>query len=329
MELVVANADITQVAADLLVMKHANGFRGADEVVARTIGFTTNVKLGEFEFHSGRGTAATEVLFIGVGPLRSFRYEQIQEFGRRAITLARQHRSLVSHLALTIHGPGYGLDLDQAFLSMIAGLLAELKEAPSRLNLITVADRSEKRCDQLFALLQEHLQEFALTKGTHRNVKLLGNSTAAHETSNSNIVLFGSRAEAKPRLFIAMPFAEEFTDEFEIGFRDAAKASDFICERLDVEHFTGDIMTEIKKRIVESHGVLALLNGHNPNVFLEIGFAFAHNKPTILVAKEGPDLPFDVSGHRCIRYKSITHLREVLTKEIAALKSGGVLVKSA
>jgi hypothetical protein len=64
-------------------------------------------------------------------------------------------------------------------------------------------------------------------------------------------------------------------------------------------------------------------------VFLEIGFAFAHNKPTILVAKEGFALPFDVSGHRCIRYKSITQLRDILTREIAALKASGVLVKSA
>lgn len=328
MELVISNANVTQVAADLIVMKHANGFRGADEVVARAVGFTSTVPAGEFAFHNGRGTAANEVLFVGVGPLRSFRYEQIQQFGQRAVALTFQHRPGAQHLVLTIHGPGYGLDLEEAFLSMIAGVIAELKSHQHGIKTISIVDRSDKRCDEIFAVLQKHSQQFGLTAGTHRSFKLIG-AAGQHAEAASNIVQFGSRAEAKPKLFVAMPFAEEFIDEFEIGFREAARASDFICERLDVEHFTGDIVAEIKRRIIESHGVLALLNGHNPNVYLEIGFAFAHNKPTILVAKEGVGLPFDVSGHRCLRYKSIIQLREALAKEIAGLKATGVLVKSA
>lgn len=329
MELVIANADITQVALDILVMKHAEGFRGADEAVARAVGFTSHVRLGDFTFQSGYGTAAHEVLFIGVGPLHSFRYEQIEAFGRRAISLTHQHRNSAKHVGFTIHGPGYGLDLEEAFLSLIAGMIAEVKQTKNKLKRITIVERSPKRCDELFAMLHTRSQEFGLVKGTHRSMKLLEDSVQAAEAQRSNVLHYGSRAETRPRLFVAMPFADEFIDEFEIGFREAAKESDFICERLDVEHFTGDIMAEIKKRIIESHGVLALLNGHNPNVFLEIGFSFAHNKPTILVTKQGDELPFDVSGHRCIRYKSITQLRDTLTKEIAALKSAGVLAKGA
>jgi hypothetical protein len=54
MEIVVANADITQFAADLVVMKHADGFYSS----------------------------------------------------------ARDHNRRIEHLALTIHGPGYGLDIE-------------------------------------------------------------------------------------------------------------------------------------------------------------------------------------------------------------------------
>ena len=125
-----------------------------------------------------------------------------------------------------------------------------------------------------------------------------------------------------------MPFADDYLDEFHIGFCEAAKASSFICERLDLETFTGDIVAEIKKRILSSHGVLALLNGHNPNVFLEIGFALAHNKPVILVAKKETKLPFDVSGQRCILYRNIVDLRDRLTREIANLSAQGLLKAS-
>ena len=85
----------------------------------------------------------------------------------------------------------------------------------------------------------------------------------------------------------------------------------------------------MKKRILTSHGIIALLNGNNPNVFLEIGFAFAHDKPTILVAAEADQLPFDVRGHRCIRYRSIVQLRELLKQEIGALKAQGVFALTA
>ena len=126
-----------------------------------------------------------------------------------------------------------------------------------------------------------------------------------------------------------MPFSDDFIDEFEIGFHEAAKANSFVCERLDLHAFTGDIVTEMKKRIVESHGVIALLNGHNPNVFLEVGFALAYGKPIILIAKEGVVLPFDVRSHRCIRYKNILQLRELLRKEIGILKERGYLTLAA
>jgi len=331
-EITISNINITQIPADLLVLKHADRFYGADKKVAQIVGFDDFVPVGKSRFVSGTGVEASEILFIGVGPLAEFRYERIQEFGTQAIKLARKHPSLVRHLALTIHGPGYGLDAEQSFLSMIAGIVSEWRRVDSSLRKVTVAELSDKRCEQLNRLLQQRLGEFGLTKGQQRDTVIvpdLGNDSTRSSPAASNIIQFGARAEVKPRLFVAMPFADEFIDEFEIGFREAAKSSDYICERLDLESFTGDIVAEIKKRILGSHGIIALLNTHNPNVFLEIGFAWAHSKPTILVAKEDVRLPFDIGGHRCIRYRSINQLRQMLTAEIASLKAQGVLAISA
>jgi hypothetical protein len=330
-EIVISNTNITQVPADLLVLKHADKFHGADKTVARIVGFDDFVPIGKSRFVSGAGVAASEVLFIGVGPLIDFRYERIQGFGAQAIKLARKHHNLIRHLALTIHGPGYGLDPEQSFLSMIAGIVSEWRCVEGSLRTVTVAELSDKRCEQLNRLLQQRLDEFRLTKSQRRDTVMVpdsGNSPAGPSTAESNINQFGARAEVRPRLSAAMPFADEFIDEFEIGFHEAAKSSDYICERLDLESFTGDIVAEIKKRILGSHGIIALLNNHNPNVFLEIGFAWAHSKPIILVAKDGVKLPFDISGHRCIRYRSISQLRQTLTAEIASLKARGVLAIS-
>ena len=108
MEIVISNANITQIQADLLVMKHADGFYGADRQVASIIGFDGSVADGQARFLRGRGLAAPDVVFVGVGRLSGFRYQQIQEFGTRAVKLARTCPNPIRHLALTVHGPGYG-----------------------------------------------------------------------------------------------------------------------------------------------------------------------------------------------------------------------------
>lgn len=61
-----------------------------------------------------------------------------------------------------------------------------------------------------------------------------------------------------------------------------------------------------------------------PNVFLEIGFAWGTGKPTVLIAKKGTSLPFDIRGQKCIQYTSIANLRSLLTTELTLLKVQGV-----
>ncbi len=318
MNINIANTDVIRLSADLLAVKHADGFFGADAAVAKAIGFFGHVEAGQARFVEGKGLAAPEVLFLGVGPLWEFRYERIQEFGARVVKTARQHKRTIRHIGLTIHGPGYGLDPEPSFLSMIAGIVDEWTIDKGNLELITIAERSESRCEIFKNILKEQSEALKALSG---NIPFRAEQFFGQDS-------YGARAEELPRLFTAMPFADEFDDEFYIGFCEAAKANGYICERLDLETFTGDIVTEIKRRITESYGVIALLNNHNPNVFLEIGFAWAQGKPTILVAKEGEKLPFDVSGHKCIRYRNIIQLRKALNSQIAILKTSGVLARS-
>lgn len=60
-----------------------------------------------------------------------------------------------------------------------------------------------------------------------------------------------------------------------------------------------DIINEIKAASI----VIADITPDNPNVFYELGFAHALNKPTIVLSeKQRAKLPFDVSGLRTIFY---------------------------
>ncbi|MEM6548065.1 MAG: hypothetical protein AAF713_10020 [Pseudomonadota bacterium] len=136
---------------------------------------------------------------------------------------------------------------------------------------------------------------------------------------------FGPASEEKPKLFIAMPFADEHRDEYDIAFLEAAHGNGFVCERLDLAQYTGDVVVEIERRIRAADGMIALLNDLNLNVFLEVGYAMALGRPIIFVVRAGTEVPFDIRNHRRIEYTRIAPLRQELTTLLAELKTNGAL----
>ena len=76
----------------------------------------------------------------------------------------------------------------------------------------------------------------------------------------------------------------------------------------------------MKERIDSARLLVADLSTANPNVYLEVGYAWGKGIPTVLVARDTADLRFDVKGQRCLVYKnSIKKLEESLTKELKNL----------
>ena len=82
-----------------------------------------------------------------------------------------------------------------------------------------------------------------------------------------------------------MPFAPEHSDVWEIAIQESCQNAQIVCERVDKQAYVGDILSEVVSRLKIANGVLALLDDANPNVFLEIGFAWGAGKPTVLIAK--------------------------------------------
>jgi len=133
------------------------------------------------------------------------------------------------------------------------------------------------------------------------------------------------KREPQKHLFIAMPFSLEMEDRFFYGMQRSADSTDFACDRVDKDSFTGDILKRIKDGINRSVAVVADLTNSNPNVYLEVGYAWGIQKPTILLIQDGHELCFDVRGQRCLKYSSIRSLEETLTSELKALKAKGVI----
>ena len=122
-----------------------------------------------------------------------------------------------------------------------------------------------------------------------------------------------------------MPFSDDMVDTFGFGIQAPVNIAGYLCERVDLTSFTGDILDRIKSRIETASLVIAELTGANPNVYLEVGYAWGRNRPTLLIAKQGEPLRFDVQGQRCIVYKNITELAKNFKADLASLSQGNMI----
>ena len=108
-------------------------------------------------------------------------------------------------------------------------------------------------------------------------------------------------------------------DHYDYGISNAARKAGFLCERADYAHFTGDVFEWVKSRIDACKAVVADLSYANPNVYLEVGYAWGRKKPTILLLRDGDKLTFDTQGQRCLTYKRIKDVEEALHRELTHL----------
>jgi hypothetical protein len=106
----------------------------------------------------------------------------------------------------------------------------------------------------------------------------------------------------RPRAFVAMEFDEPFNTFYREVIRQQAEASGFDVVRIDEKPGPGIIFQDIQREIEQAEIVIAEITPANPNVFYELGYAHALGKPTILLARRGSELPFDIQSYRVVFY---------------------------
>jgi nucleoside 2-deoxyribosyltransferase len=121
----------------------------------------------------------------------------------------------------------------------------------------------------------------------------------------------------KPFAFVLMPFDDQFSDIYKLGIQAAAKEANVVAERVDEQTFSETILERIYRQIRNADVVIADMTGRNSNVFYEVGYAHAIQKPCILLTRTAEDIPFDLKHHRHIIYgNSIDLLRRKLKAEL-------------
>ena len=104
--------------------------------------------------------APNSVFFIGLPTLNKISYQEIRQFNQKVLSALANSTPGIQHLCLTLHGPGFGLDVQTAFTEEINGLLDSLQTArfPESLKRITIVERDFYRAIAIKKYLQKILR---------------------------------------------------------------------------------------------------------------------------------------------------------------------------
>lgn len=139
--------------------------------------------------------------------------------------------------------------------------------------------------------------------------------------------------------FVIQPFdSGKFDKRFQDIYKPAIEAAGLEAYRVDHDPGVLVPIEAIEKGIRQAAICLADITADNPNVWYELGYAVAAERPVVMVCSEertGRKYPFDIQHRSIIPYSAdspsdFDKLRESLTAKIAAiLKQDAVLDKIA
>jgi hypothetical protein len=100
-----------------------------------------------------------------------------------------------------------------------------------------------------------------------------------------------------------MQFTSEYNDVYQDVVKEVCSGYQLSVLRADEVTGPGFVIADIVQQISAAQLVIADISPANPNVYFEVGYALALGKPTILLARKGTSLPFDVRGFRVLFYE--------------------------
>ena len=141
-----------------------------------------------------------------------------------------------------------------------------------------------------------------------------------------------SARQQRPTCFVIQPFDRgRFDKRYRDALEPALAQAGLAAYRVDKDPNAEVLIDAIEKGIRRAPICLADVTTNNPNVWYELGFAYAAGKPVILTCcdeREG-ELPFDVRHRNVIRYTSesasdFEELKREVTERATALLEGAI-----
>jgi hypothetical protein len=117
-----------------------------------------------------------------------------------------------------------------------------------------------------------------------------------------------SGSEAREYCFVIMSYRprSHYDRVYEQLCRLIERHTGLRCVRADREPEPGrDLLGKVHEKILGASVVVADVTEYSPNVYYEYGYASAHDRLPILIARQGAKLPTDLVGKEALRYRGM------------------------
>ena len=129
-----------------------------------------------------------------------------------------------------------------------------------------------------------------------------------------------------PTCFVIQPFSPKFDKRYDEDYKPALEEAGLEPYRVDQEPTTEKLIDSIEEEIRKATICLADITTDNPNVWYELGYAFAVGRSVIMVCsnERDGDYPFDIQHRTIINYASESRsdfdkLRDEISRRAKAL----------
>ncbi len=312
---------IIEYEADVVGLKFARFFQGADRAVATHLlehGALETVEyfnLSETE-HRLLDTQDTmpagHLLLVGVPHFRDMTYSHIRELATRTLQALKDDLPNTRHLAMTIHGPGFGLDEAEALRSQIAGYLDAIRSGdyPPTLERITIVEVAKKRIGRL----QTILRDYADTRADIQPITSHAYRLIAEQADGEPAAI--PAPEIRPYVLALLSEHEDNDDVFYYGIQGAAHAFGLLCERVDPAVLENETLESVQNRIATATLIVAEVSQPDMHTYLHLGYAWGARRPVVLLARGANTFPYPLER---IVYDKIHELESALLEHLAAL----------
>jgi class 3 adenylate cyclase len=117
-----------------------------------------------------------------------------------------------------------------------------------------------------------------------------------------------------------MPGGTASDERFQRAIRPACDAASVECRSSVDLASQGQLLQEVYAQLQTVDAVVADVSGNNPNVLFELGYAHALQRPTLILAENFHNLPFDIKSFQVILYgDDLQRLRSELTQALFGL----------
>jgi len=323
----VVQRDVRDLHCDVLVLKYAKQLYGADLAVVSQM-WEREIELdlkplrntGSHMLVSSEGAVAPKnILFLGTKSLSYLDYRDVRTFTEAALHHLAVEYPGAKHVALSIHGPGFGLDEAEALMAQVGGIVDALQSGnvPIALERITFVEIVKDRVKRLRNAVTPFFEEVNYAQAA------LGQEwgydlTFSMQTEQS--APDAGTEEIKPYALAIIPGDSSLDDIYYYGIQRPVHSQGLLCERITLDatpqenEEEGDLQATLQ-RTGQASLLICYLSEQTPLLNLHVGYAWGKGVPVIFVGRGGETTFYD---EEVMIYEKIWELEERLSQQLAS-----------